>query len=57
MCSKHEIGSNARNPGRQVDTPEVIPAEKVCFKGMDEFPPDGDQACCHEPTRVLKLPH
>ncbi|KAF5794070.1 hypothetical protein HanXRQr2_Chr08g0324001 [Helianthus annuus] len=28
----------ARNPERQVDTPEVIPAEKVCFKGMDEFP-------------------
>ncbi|KAF5798844.1 hypothetical protein HanXRQr2_Chr07g0297691 [Helianthus annuus] len=40
----------AKNPERQVDTPEVIPAEKVRFKGMDKFLPDGDQVLCQEPN-------
>ncbi|KAJ0829705.1 hypothetical protein HanPSC8_Chr15g0646811 [Helianthus annuus] len=40
----------ARNPERQVDTPEVIPAEKVCFEGMNESLPDDDQALCQEPN-------
>ncbi|KAM0069379.1 hypothetical protein Hdeb2414_s0001g00001091 [Helianthus debilis subsp. tardiflorus] len=40
----------ARNPERQVDTPEVIPAEKVRFKGMDEFPRTVIKHACQEPN-------
>uniref|UniRef100_A0A251RXN5 Uncharacterized protein n=1 Tax=Helianthus annuus TaxID=4232 RepID=A0A251RXN5_HELAN len=40
----------ARNPERQVDTPEVILVEKVCFKGMDEDLSDDDQVHCQEPN-------
>uniref|UniRef100_A0A251RSJ6 Uncharacterized protein n=1 Tax=Helianthus annuus TaxID=4232 RepID=A0A251RSJ6_HELAN len=40
----------ARNPGRRVDTPEVIPAEKVRFEGTNKSLSDDDQAPCQEPN-------
>ncbi|KAJ0836079.1 hypothetical protein HanRHA438_Chr16g0762781 [Helianthus annuus] len=48
--TKYQVSGKARNPGRRADTPEEIHAEKGRFKGMDEFPSDGDQACCQEPN-------
>ncbi|KAJ0902007.1 hypothetical protein HanPSC8_Chr08g0331961 [Helianthus annuus] len=47
----------ARNPERQVDTPEVIPAEKVCFEGMNESLPEMIKHFVKNRTRKLKLPH
>uniref|UniRef100_A0A251TSS4 Uncharacterized protein n=1 Tax=Helianthus annuus TaxID=4232 RepID=A0A251TSS4_HELAN len=44
----------ARNPGRQVDTPEVIPAEKVCFEGTNKSLSDDDQAPCQEPNTQIE---